>query len=234
MRIAICDDEPKENQNLTHLIYDYADENKLEVEVYSFTSGTELIKEDKFDLYFLDYIMPEMNGTQVALALKEKFNDSVTISFLTSYEKAAIELINENVNAIGFLTKPAKKEALFKIFEKLEKNLFFNNIVLKKDQTAYIFHPQDIIYVEAMRKKVIVHTFDESIEFRLSFADMEENYLPHKLFIKIHRSFIVNLTYIKTYNKKEVTMRGGEIIPIRRGLNIEAILDKFNIENFTQ
>lgn len=234
MRIAICDDEPKENQNLAHLIYDYADENKLEVEVYSFTSGTELLKEDKFDLYFLDYIMPEMNGTQVALALKEKFNDSVTISFLTSYEKAAIELINENVNAIGFLTKPAKKEALFKIFEKLEKNLFFNNIVLKKDQTAYIFHPQDIIYVEAMRKKVIVHTFDESIEFRLSFADMEENYLPHKLFIKIHRSFIVNLTYIKTYNKKEVTMRSGEIIPIRRGLNIEAILDKFNIENFTQ
>ena len=85
-----------------------------------------------------------------------------------------------------------------------------------------------------MRKKVIVHTFDDNIEFRLSFSEMEESYLPRKLFVKIHRSFIVNLTYIKTYNKKEVTLRNGECIPIRRGLNIEAILDKLNIESFTQ
>lgn len=233
MRIAICDDEEKENKNLSRLIYDYADENRLEFEVYSFTSGQELLKQDKFDFYFLDFIMPQMNGSDVARELKNKFSDCVTICYLTSYERAAVEVINENINPVGFLTKPAKKEELAGIFNKLNKNMFFNNIVLKKDQTAFIFHPQDIIYVEAMRKKVAVHTFDGDEEFRMVFSELEENYLPSKLFVKVHRSFIINLSLVRSYNKKEITMKNGAVIPLRRGFDFEAIIDNYNMQNFS-
>lgn len=234
MKIAICDDEEIENLNLTKLIYDYADENKFDIEVFAFTSGSELLKQNKFDLYFLDFLMPEMNGTELALSLKNRFNDSVTICYLTSYERAAVEVINNNINAVGFLTKPAQKMQLAMIFDKLQKNLFFNNIVFKKDQTAYIFHPQDIIYVEAMRKNIAVHTFEGEEEFRLSFSELAENYLPEKLFAKVHRSFIVNLSLVKNYNKKEIIMTNGDSIPISRTTDFDAIIDDYNMLNFSK
>lgn len=234
MRIAVCDDEEKENLNLTKLIYDYADENHIDMDIRAFTSGNDLLKEDKFDMYFLDYIMPEMNGTDVALALKEKFGDSLTICYLTSYERAAVTVINNNISAIGFLTKPCSDEELREVFLKLQKKSFFNTIMLKKEGTAFIYYPQDILYAEAMRKTTAIHSFNSKEEFRVSFADIENEYLPKKLFSKVHRSYIVNLMYVKTYNKKEITMKNGDIVPISRSVDFEKIIDAYRFENFSK
>lgn len=234
MRIAVCDDEEKENLNLTKLIYDYADENHIDMDVRAFTSGDDLIREEKFDMYFLDYIMPGMNGTDVALALREKFGDSLTICYLTSYERAAVSVINNNISAIGFLTKPCSDKELREIFLKLQKKSFFNTIMLKKDGTAFIYYPQDILYAEAMRKTTAIHSFSSKEEFRVSFTDIENEYLPKKLFAKVHRSYIINLMHVRTYNKKEITMKNGDIVPISRSVDFEKIIDAYRFENFSR
>lgn len=233
MRIAVCDDEEKENQNLSKLIYDYADTHGIDLDVVAFTSGKELLSESKFDIYFLDYIMPGMSGTDIALALKEKFGDSLTLCYLTSFERAAIQVINNNIQAIGFLTKPCSENDLNAIFEKLQKRSFFNNIMLKKDGTAFIYYPKDIIYAEAMRKTTAIVCFDSREEFRCSFTDIENDYLPKKIFAKVHRSYIVNLMHVKTYNKKEITMKNGDIVPISRSVDFDRIIDAYRFEAFS-
>lgn len=234
MRIAVCDDEEKENINLTRLIYDYADKNRINMDVYTFTSGDELIKEDKFDIYFLDFILPGMNGTEIALALKEKFGDNLTLCYLTSYERAAIQVINSNISPIGFLTKPCSEEELCNIFNKLQKKSFFNSIMLKKEGNAFIYYPQDIIYAEAMRKTTAIHTFNSNEDFRINFTEMENDYLPKSLFAKVHRSYIINLMHVRSYNKKEITMKNGDIIPISRSINFDRIIDSFRFESFSK
>ena len=73
MHIALCDDEVYETDHLCALIEAYAIQKDYDIRCTKFNSGKDLLKADKFDLYFLDYKMDDMNGVEVALALKEKF-----------------------------------------------------------------------------------------------------------------------------------------------------------------
>ena len=114
MRIALLDDEQRENDNLCALIDDYAARRGYDIICEKFTSGKELLKRDRFDLYFLDYVMEEMNGVAVGQALHEKYRGAVTICYLTGIEGAASEIINAEIGAVGFLTKPVSAELLYK------------------------------------------------------------------------------------------------------------------------
>ncbi len=79
MNIALCDDESFENDNLYSIITGYASKMDYDIHCTKFTSPKELLSREKFDLYFLDYIMDEMNGVELAKGLKKKFNNAVTV-----------------------------------------------------------------------------------------------------------------------------------------------------------
>ena len=79
MNIALLDDEMHENENLRAMIKVYAFERNYDIHCETFTDGRELLKRDRFDLYFLDFRMDGMDGIEVAKALKEKYNNAVTI-----------------------------------------------------------------------------------------------------------------------------------------------------------
>ena len=74
MRIALCDDEPNETEQLSRLIHEYAVQRDCDITCERFVSGSALLRQERFDLYFLDFRMDEMDGIAVAKALKEKFN----------------------------------------------------------------------------------------------------------------------------------------------------------------
>ena len=77
MNIALCDDEGFENDNLYSIINEYAVKKDYDIRCTKFTSPKELLQREKFDLYFLDYIMNEMNGVELAKELKKKFKGTV-------------------------------------------------------------------------------------------------------------------------------------------------------------
>ena len=85
MRIAILDDEAHENANLRSLIEGYVLQKDYDIRVDDYTDGRELLKQPRYDLYFLDYKMDAMDGIAVAKGLKEKFNQAVTVCYLTNY-----------------------------------------------------------------------------------------------------------------------------------------------------
>ena len=88
MRIAICDDEAFENETLRRLIGQYAALKDGEIRVDAFTEGKTLLRQPRYDLYFLDYKMEEMDGIEVAKGLRKKFNNAVTICYLTNFDGA--------------------------------------------------------------------------------------------------------------------------------------------------
>lgn len=227
MRIALCDDERKETESLKELIMSYSFKEDYEIYVDTFNNPLELLERGKYDLYFLDYIMPQMNGVDLALKLREKFNNAVTVCYLTSYDNAAIEVINKGVSAQAFLTKPADKESVCAILDKFYNKSLFDRLVLKQDRKLKTVYPQDILYVETVMRKSVFHFFDSKEEFTYTLNELENNILPEKLFFKIHRSYIVNMLHVDSFNSKEVRMKNGDVLPITQHREFKQKYTKF-------
>ena len=209
MRIALCDDEPRETEALSRLIEDYAARRNYDVRCERFSDGRDLLRQERYDLYFLDFCMDAMDGIAVANALKEKFGNAVTICYLTNYDAAAAQIINHGVHADGFLKKPADPEALAQKLDRFYHTSFFDRFQLKKGKSFRTLYAQDILYVEASDKQVVVHTWDGAETYNYLMSEIE-SLLPATLFFRIQRSFIVNFQYVYAYDAKSVTMRNGD------------------------
>ena len=205
MRIALCDDERQENDNLTRLIRDYAAEYDYDISTVAFTSGRVLLEAEKYDLNFLDYMMDEMDGITLAHALKKKYNNAVTICFLTGYDNIAERIINERAYADGFLRKPVDKQ-LHEKLDQFYKMSIFNRLHLKRDGGYDTVFTQDVLFVQAADKKSLICFYDRCEEYPILLSDMEKQYLLPELFFRAHRSYIVNMMHIARYDKKEIVM----------------------------
>lgn len=230
MKIALCDDERYETENLNNLISAYASKMGYDIKIETFNNPEELLEKDKYDLYFLDYIMPQMNGVELALALREKFNNALTVCYLTSYNNAAIDVINSGVAAQAFLTKPVNEPALYEVLDTFYKKSLFNRLVLIQDRKRKTVYPQDILYVEAVQRKCTFTFFDSKEEFRYTLSELEEEILPKNIFFKIHRSYVINMLHVDTFGSKEVKMKNGDVLPMTQYKEFKSAYTKFVLD----
>ena len=214
MRIALCDDEAAETEQLARLIQVYAFERNYEISCDRFSDSSTLLGRDKYDLYFLDYRMEPMDGVALAMALKEKFCNAVTVCFLTSYDDAAARIINQGVQAEGFLKKPVDPALLKEKLDQFYRLSFFNRFELKQGKRFRTVYAQDVLYAEANDKQTRLHLFDRVEDFHYLLREMEA-ILPAGLFCRVHRSYLINLQYVDAYDAKSVTLKNGETLPLK-------------------
>lgn len=227
--IAICDDEQHENINLHSIIDNYANKHNYDISVIEALSGEELTAmNEKADLYILDYFMTGLNGVETAKKLKEKFNNSVTICFLTSYEAAAAAVINSRIYADGFLTKPVDTNQLFELLDRLYSMSFFNRMTLKRNGTFITVYPRDIIYIESSGKKSDFHFFNSVEEFPYMLSDLEDSHLPKNLFFRSHRCYIINMLHVKSSSAETVELSDGTVLPLKKPKEFRKVYADFN------
>ncbi|MBR5411035.1 MAG: response regulator transcription factor [Clostridia bacterium] len=214
MRIAICDDEARETENLARMIEQYAFDRDVELTCDRYTDGRALLGQDKYDLYFLDYRMDGMDGIEVAKALKERFSHAVTICYLTNYDAAAAEIINQGIHADGFLKKPLDARQLADKLDQFYRLSFFHRFELKKGKRFQTVYTQDILYAEADDKQVILHMWSGNETFHYLLRDLEA-LLPQGLFFRVQRSYLVNLQYVDSYDAKSVRLVNGDELPLK-------------------
>lgn len=215
MRIALLDDDPRENENLSALIDAYAAQRNYDIVCEKFTSGRELLKRDRYDLYFLDYVMDEMNGVDVGQALREKFSGAVTVCYLTGMEGAASEVINAEIGAVGFLTKPVKTELLYRKLDRFYGAAFGGRLQLKKGRVTETVFTQEILYAEAADKRTRVCFRRGEELYHHSFSEMERMLSAYPCFFRIHRSYIVNMLHVKSYDARSVMVENGDVLPLK-------------------
>ena len=215
MRIALLDDDPRENENLSALIDAYAAQRNYDIVCEKFTSGRELLKRDRYDLYFLDYVMDEMNGVAVGQALREKFSGAVTVCYLTGMEGAAAEIINAEIGAVAFLTKPVSTELLYQKLDRFYKAAFGGRLQLKKGNAMETVYAREILYAEAADKRTRVRFREGEETYRHSFSEMERILSADPSFFRIHRSYIVNMAHVKAYDARSVMMANGDVLPLK-------------------
>lgn len=181
--------------------------------------ATELIKKGEVDLLFIDIQMPDITGIEFVKSLKSK----PEIIFTTAYQEYALE--GFNLSAIDYLLKPFSFERFFqavikvidKLGDKSEKNIQAqlpedvqttyteSYLSIRADRKFYKINFDDIKYIEGQKAYVTFHTHKKRITALASLKELEES-LPKKLFIRIHKSYIVSI--------KEILSLEGNIIEV--------------------
>lgn len=230
LHCVIVDDEPL----ALNLIKSYVDKTPYLVLEGAFSNGMqalECIKKGNIDLAFLDIQMPEFNGLELAHMIP----DTTFTVFITAYEHYAID--GFKVQAIDYLLKPASYadflSACERVLKRIEtrngnteenKTRTLENIFVKADYKTISLHLQDILYIEGVKDYVKIHLDpngnscyigSKTPHCIMTLQSMKslEVFLPNPPFIRIHRSYIINLKMIKCIERQRVVF-GSEYLPI--------------------
>ena len=220
MRIAICDDEPVQQDLLKNYIEDWAVKNAEKVIINCFQSAEQFLfgweEDSAYDLLILDVEMGEMNGMELAKKLRSP-KCEVPILFVTGYEKYMA--MGYEVSALHYLLKPVLREKLWEQLERTYRNR--KNIEKMWFQTAegsIVVPVEDIWYIEADRHNCILHCADKKQQIKHTLSYVTKLLEHRKELVACHRSLLVNLQHVSMIVKNELVMDNGERLPISRSL----------------
>lgn len=219
MRIAICDDDSQELNRVSSCIELYREERSKAITYKAFQSAVELLSDmssSQYDLLFLDILMPGINGMTAARELRT-FDEGVKIIFLTSSPEFAVE--SYAVKAYDYILKPVSRDRLNALLDSIlaEAQEPLDGLTVKTRMGMARILYSRLSFVEVMNKKLYFNMTDGSIrEVTSPLADFEEQLLLRPEFVKVHRSYIVNLWYVIELDAKELITASGKHIPISR------------------
>lgn len=221
MRIAICDDDKEELARISSFLDKYQREHNASLTYKAFHSGVELlstVKSGDFALYLLDVIMPAVNGVEVAKEIRS-FDTEAKIVFLTSSPEFAVA--SYTVKAMDYILKPVEEGRLFGVLNELmtdsQKPQEGLTVKAKNGITRILF--SRLVYVEVVNKQVYFHLADNSVrEVTARLSEFEQTLLARPEFMRVHRSYIVNLFQINELTANGLTTHQGNSIPVSRGL----------------
>lgn len=219
MRIAVCDDSQHELLRLVSLVEAYRRERKADLHYFCFQSATELLASmhgDQYDVLLLDILMPGLSGLQAAREVRNS-NSQVEIVFLTTSPEYAVE--SYSVRAYHYLLKPASPEKLFPILDRLRDNLRRPEEALRiKTQSSVFSLPfGKIECLEVNAKRLYFCLTDgSSRQVPGTLAEFEPALLTKPGFVKVHRSYLVNLQWVQELRPGELITVSGRRVPISR------------------
>jgi DNA-binding LytR/AlgR family response regulator len=227
--ILICDDIEKDANELATMLarHDFKFQTSIFTcpnKAFGYVSSGAPV-----DLCFLDIIMPETNGIELAEKLRAT-NFKGEIVFLTSSNNFAQQ--SYNVRAFDYLLKPITCESVKNLMNALQN--FWTETdkrgLFAKTHGATKFIPfRNISYVEANDHYMNINLLDNSIiEVHATLSEITEQLLSDSRFVKCHRSYIVNLNEIITIKKDDVIVGNSIKIPISKGyLHVKDKINKW-------
>ncbi len=200
---------------------------ELTAECSSAFEAQQVIDKQQVDAIFLDINMPDLNGLDFAKAVNSDHSKGPLMVFTTAYSEYAIE--SYKANAVGYLLKPydfdefeaaarkvqdiceIRKQAASGVSTQIDDNVIY----VKSDYRIVRIDIDQINYIEAMSEylRISVEGRDNPVIVLLSMKRIEEH-LPSGKFMRIHRSFIINLDRIIEVKKNHVIMGGDVSLPI--------------------
>jgi DNA-binding LytR/AlgR family response regulator len=219
LKIAICDDDSQELAHISSFIDTYRQEKKASLTYQTFQNAIELlstVNNGDYDILLLDILMPGLTGMQAAHEIRA-FDAEVKIVFLTSSPEFAVE--SYAVKAYDYILKPASKDKLFSILDALiaEEQKPLEGLIVKTQAGMARILFSKLAFVEVINKKLYFHLADGSVQkTSASLAAFEDKLLSRSEFVKVHRSYIVNLWQVGEIRPKEIITHAGNTVPISR------------------
>lgn len=243
LKCIAIDDEPLALRQLTNYIskIPYLD---LAAKYNNALEAQQMLAGEKVDLIFVDINMPDLNGVDFVRALI----DRPMVIFTTAYSEYAVE--GFKLDAVDYLLKPfsfadfsrsaAKANSLYELRQNRRSEpqetaseatpRDKEYISVKADYKVSLVRIAEIIYLESEGEYVRMHLADGSTITTLFRLKNMETALPAESFMRVHRSYIVNLRAIKAYVKGRIFLSDNEYIPI--GENYKEAFQAYIDKNF--
>ena len=231
IRCIAIDDEPLALRQIKNYI-----ERVEKLELVALCSNAieaqELLKTEQVDLLFVDINMPDINGIDFVRGL----TNPPLVIFTTAYSEYALE--GFRLDAVDYLLKPfsfddfsraaekacslrelhrmrderaASESSIESIDETAENNDY---ISIKSDYKVNLVRYNDIIYIESVGEYIRLHLKDGSKLTTLFRLKNMETELPQKNFMRVHRSYIVNIDYVSSFARGKIYLSNGDYVPI--------------------
>ncbi len=197
IKTLIVDDEPLALDILETYINKLAD-MELVAKCDNAIDASEIIRNEEIDLVILDIKMPQMTGIDLVKSL----SNPPKIVFTTAFEEFAVD--GFELNAVDYLMKPVAFERFLKAINKVKDSLgtktnqaqgedFF---FVKADKKLVKIHFNEILYIEGLKDYVIIKKEVGRVIALQTMKSLEAK-LPDNIFMRVHRSYIVNIQKIK-------------------------------------
>lgn len=226
LNCLIIDDEPIARKIIEEFIEDI-DFLQLVGKAENPVKAASMLNAQQVDLIFLDINMPRLNGIEF---LKSSINTPEVI-ITTAYPEYAVE--GFALNVLDYLVKPISFERFVKACNKAKQFFDLKNAATKTNSVSTdhffikadnslekILH-DDLLYVEGLLNYVMLHTTNGKMMVYMTIKSMLEQ-LPAETFIKVHKSYIVNLQKVKSIEGSFVKI-GDTNIPISQNLKDEVL-----------
>lgn len=208
MRIAVVDDEKLWLKRVEDFLDNYYSDREIDITCY--LSGKHFLDENKkFDIILMDIEMPVLDGFEAIERYKARFPESVIIILTTHDEYIKKGYIFEAFRYIDKISMDNElPEALKNAERRLDvgKTMFLK--VLRVGEVAVKI--RDIIYIETMKRHVIVHIKKDLLLCGNTISEMEKE-LADEGFFRVHRSYLINLRCVDSFCKTDIKMSNGDM-----------------------
>ncbi|HEO0438580.1 TPA: response regulator transcription factor LtdR [Streptococcus agalactiae] len=242
MKVLVVDDEPVARNELIYLLNKY-DSNLVIAEAHDMATALAILLRETFDVALLDIHLRDDSGLQLAEYINKMPKPPLLI-FATAYDQYAIQTFEHD--ARDYLLKPYDFDRLKQAMDRVKGALSTSTIIesvtsgplfkqqypLTVEDRIYLVSADDILLIEAMQGKLIIQTPDKNYEIDGSLQQWQDK-LPSSQFVRVHRSYIVNINAIKTIepwfnqtlqlhlcNKITVPVSRANVKPLKQMLGI--------------
>lgn len=232
MNCIIVDDDKLSCKIIEGFVKKYSTLNLVGIYNDAIEARNILTRRRDIDLIFLDIMMPEMNGFDFIGSLESPPN----IIIISSAEEHALKAFD--FNAVDYLLKPVSYSRFCKAIDKVEKyytrreipNTGDEEIFIKSGSSLVKLKLRDIVYVEALENYVTVNTNEDKYTIHFTMKAIESQ-LPSGIFVRVHRSYIVNKTKIQSIRENTLELRIGNSIkniPVGKSYR-DSLLHEINV-----
>ena len=207
-QIAICDDEEKQRAYIKSLVEGWLRQTFHHTKIQEYASSEQFLFEQAYDrtqILFLDIEMEKMDGIALAREIR-KHNRQMQIIFVTGY----MEYIQEgyDVEALHYLLKPVSQEKIDSVLDRAVERLKTADAVLLVESGGEVLR-----LLEPFNNRLSIDTQKQLVRGTLSELEAKLD----EAFVRVGRSYLVNLNYVRRIGKTELILNTGEKLPVPRG-----------------
>ena len=231
IKAAFCDDDINALSEMQVFFDQYRRERNREILYTAFHSPIELMAEiergTRFDVLFLDILMPGENGLETAAEIRA-YDRNVKIIFLTSSPEFAVQ--SYTVEAYFYQLKPLRWESFSRVMdsalEKCEQEQE-TGLILRCKSGITRLDLRHLEFCEVIHRTLLFHlSSGKVLESTGSLDELSRRLAPLGCFLRPHRSYLIHLGYVQSISYRAVTLSSLTEIPIPRG-KYNAIKDAF-------
>ena len=216
MKIGICDDEPMILTETQKILTSYTN-TTTDSTIFGFSSSTDLLafaKKKHLDLVFMDIELKETTGIEAAKQLSF-IQPDCQIVYLTNYIDYATDVYE--TEHCYYLLKNQLEKRLPDVMKKVEARLdiLHEHLMIDSKSRKYIIPAREICYIESNKHLTLIHTTTELIETAEKLDDIASQ-LNGISFVRCHKSYLISLNHIRTYERQKFTLKQDIEIPISR------------------